>query len=229
MICSYDECGKPAVARGLCQGHYVQWRRGAELTHLRPKNPTQMCAFSGCRNDNSKGSKGLCGAHYIQMKTGVPLHPLRDFGAKLTWINANAAFDDDECLQWPFSVNPNGRGAVKFRGRNMTAPKAMCIAANGPPPTEAHQAAHSCGKGHLGCMNPKHLQWATVKENAADRLAHGTERQGERHHAALLTASDVIAIRLAASSVTRKELAARYHVSYGTIIDVVNYRSWRHI
>lgn len=34
-MCDYPGCGKPAHARGLCQGHYSQAHRGMELRPLR--------------------------------------------------------------------------------------------------------------------------------------------------------------------------------------------------
>jgi hypothetical protein len=54
------------------------------------------------------------------------------------------------------------------------ATRVMCKLAHGPAPTPKHHAAHSCGKGHEACINPKHLRWATPRENAADAKLHGT-------------------------------------------------------
>ncbi len=50
----------------------------------------------------------------------------------------------------------------------------MCILAHGEPPTPKHQTAHSCGKGHEGCINPRHLSWKTNQENSLDKREHGT-------------------------------------------------------
>lgn len=36
--CSFDGCGKPALAKGLCPGHYEQQRKGQELRPLRPSS-----------------------------------------------------------------------------------------------------------------------------------------------------------------------------------------------
>lgn len=33
-ICSFDGCSKLVRARGLCTGHYNQWRKGKKLTSL---------------------------------------------------------------------------------------------------------------------------------------------------------------------------------------------------
>ena len=228
MICSYENCGRDVLAKGLCAGHYSQRRKGQDLRPLRRRALIVSCSFPGCSNDTSKGSHGYCGAHWLQAKAEKELKPLRGFGLKWQWIVDNAKHGGDDCLVWPFPHSANGRGGVKIDGKHLTAPKAMCTAAHGPPPTWRHQAAHSCGNGHLGCLNPKHLRWATGKENAADRVAHGTKMMGEKHHQAILTEKDVLAIRQARSE-KRRVLAERYGVSYETIIDIVNYRSWRHI
>lgn len=50
----------------------------------------------------------------------------------------------------------------------------MCQKAHGDPPSPKHDAAHSCGRGHEGCVNPNHLSWKTKKQNQADRITHGT-------------------------------------------------------
>ena len=82
----------------------------------------------------------------------------------------------DECLHWPFSRLPAGYGIVGGRavGRQY-AHSLACTWAHGPRP-EGKQAAHSCGKA--SCFNPKHLRWATVTENHADKVLHGTSGRG---------------------------------------------------
>lgn len=61
---------------------------------------------------------------------------------------------------------------VKFNFRRMAASRAMCILANGLPPDGKTFAIHSCGNGHLSCVNPKHLRWGSPKENAQDARLH---------------------------------------------------------
>lgn len=33
--CNFKGCGRPHVAKGLCETHYKQYRAGRELTHIR--------------------------------------------------------------------------------------------------------------------------------------------------------------------------------------------------
>lgn len=79
-------------------------------------------------------------------------------------------FEGNECLEWPYSGNNWGYGQLTVAGRLVVASRFVCEIAHGDPPTPEYQAAHSCGNGHLGCVNPQHLRWATPKENSADKI-----------------------------------------------------------
>jgi hypothetical protein len=57
------------------------------------------------------------------------------------------------------------------------AHRVMCEIAHGPKPAPGFVAAHTCGKGREGCVNPRHLRWASQKENMADKLLHGTSNR----------------------------------------------------
>tara|TARA_R100000655_G_scaffold109815_2_gene165676 strand:+ start:900 stop:1223 length:324 start_codon:yes stop_codon:yes gene_type:complete len=102
----------------------------------------------------------------------------------------------------------------------------MCEKVNGPPPTPEHHAAHSCGKGHDGCVNPKHLYWATPKQNARDKITHGTSNRGERHGNAKLTRDAVTDIRSNTTD-SKDQLAAKYGVTRTTVNDVIAGRRWK--
>ena len=60
--CTFEDCGKPHSGRGLCVGHYTQWRAGKPLTPL--FEPTLECSVDGCSNKHF--SKSLCRKHYSQ-------------------------------------------------------------------------------------------------------------------------------------------------------------------
>jgi hypothetical protein len=63
-----------------------------------------------------------------------------------------------------------------YLGDTLYAHRLMCQLAHGDPPTPDHIAAHSCGRGHEGCVNPNHLSWKTYSENELDKRVHGTTR-----------------------------------------------------
>jgi len=99
----------------------------------------------------------------------------------------------------------------------MLASRYVCELVRGKPPTPKHEAAHSCGKGHDGCIAPGHLSWKTATQNAADKLLHGTDPRGERCGTAKLTEGQVREIRSLKGTATQAELAIRYSVARETI------------
>jgi hypothetical protein len=102
----------------------------------------------------------------------------------------------------------------------------MCERKHGPAPTLDHEAAHSCGKGHEGCINPHHLDWKTPAENQADKLTHGTHRRGERCPTAKLTEKDVREIRALQGRLLGREVGEIYGVTRWTVFDIWKRRIW---
>jgi hypothetical protein len=76
----------------------------------------------------------------------------------------------DECLIYPFKRYTNGYGGTWVDGIETYAHRHMCKTKHGEPPTPEHEAAHRCGNGKRGCINPNHLRWATHAENMADTV-----------------------------------------------------------
>jgi hypothetical protein len=98
------------------------------------------------------------------------------------------------------------------------------------PPSSKYQAAHKCGNGHLGCVNPKHLSWKTRAENEADKIAHGTISRGERNgHAKLVEASVIAIISRADRGETQQSLADSFGVHQSTISVIVHRKRWRYL
>lgn len=127
-------------------------------------------------------------------------------------------FDSDECLIWPLRRKKTGYGSLKVKGKSMTAHRVICREAHGEPPSAKHQAAHSCGKGHLGCVNPRHLSWKTARENQIDRIFHGTGSNK-------LSVNEVLEIKRS-PDVASGELARRHSVSVATIHGIRSGRKW---
>jgi hypothetical protein len=135
-------------------------------------------------------------------------------------------YDGDECLIWPFKINPNGYGSIWLNGANRTVSRLICEHFNGSPPTARHEAAHSCGNGHLGCVSRFHLSWKTSKENKADMLAHGTKNRGTRNGQSKLTEDEAREILSLKGKTTLRELASRFGVSLMVISKIQNRKMW---
>ena len=139
----------------------------------------------------------------------------------------NAAYAGDDCLPWPPSRQPTGYGALGYRGKLHYAHRMMCELAHGPAPSPAHECAHSCGKGHLGCVNPKHVSWKTRAENERDKIAHGQSAWGvNRPRRHMLTVEKVAQIRALRDIKTITELSIMFNVTRSNIRKVLKYETW---
>lgn len=226
IICSVAGCGNKAHARTFCGSHYGRWRKHGCPTHGGPlKSKRQGCAVDGCENKHC--GYGYCQNHMIKWKRyGDPEGSHPRWKIKMKWMDENKNYLGDDCLKWPFATGDHGRGTAWVDGKEMSAPRAMCIYAHGEPPSPEFEATHSCGMGHEGCMNPRHLRWATKAENAADRIAHGTERRGTQINTNKLSEDDVREIRRRRVSETGVSLAREFGVSTTMICDIHKRRSW---
>lgn len=136
-------------------------------------------------------------------------------------------FEGDECLLWPFNRNKSGHGTIKVDGKNRLVARVICSELHGPPPSDKHEAAHSCGRGNFGCANGGHLRWATRAENEADKLLHGTSNRGERHGMAKLSTVEVLAIREMA--VPSRQIAKAFGISQTMVSKIKRGEAWAHV
>ncbi len=148
--------------------------------------------------------------------------------AAIEFVKEAAASDTEECIIWPFaSKDRQGYGHLSIEGRLTGAHVAVCTIKHGSKPTPKHQAAHSCGNGHLGCINPNHLRWATARENLQDKILHGRLIRGTKVKSAKLSESQVLDIREALSDgATKAGLARQYGVTFMTISAIGTRRHW---
>ncbi len=130
-------------------------------------------------------------------------------GAAHAWIVEHIDYAGDDCLPWPFSKT-RGRGILGHNGERYYACRLMCEYAHGPAPSPEHEAAHSCGKGHESCTNPRHLSWKTRTENRRDCIEHGTSIRTRPNS---LTKAQADEIRPLRGVETADVVAARYGVS----------------
>lgn len=139
-------------------------------------------------------------------------------GRSYAWLAAHVAYQGSDCLQWPFSRDGRvGRGRLGHEGKMWWAHRLMCLLANGEPPTPQHQAAHNCGKGHYGCVNPRHLEWKTNSANQIDRRKNGNmlrNRRGVRGNLSKAQQQEIVALK---GQMTQVAIAAKFGVSLGCV------------
>lgn len=132
-----------------------------------------------------------------------------DYGEPFRFLESLIGTKDEGCIFWPFA-NSRGRARIRVGDRIDHAPRIMCELAHGPAPFEMAQAAHSCGMGHKGCVSPRHLRWATPKENAADKVLHGT-------HLATAKLTNEHKAEIAADTRPHVEICRAYGITRQTI------------
>lgn len=186
----------------------------------------KVCKVAGCGGEVE--ARGYCQKHYIRFrKYGSPegFHPRHK--RKIRWLESNSGHSGDECLTWPFSVGDHGRGTVTIDGRTWAAPRYMCLLARGAPPSPGHHAAHTCGNGHQGCVNPRHLVWKTPKENEADKVAHGTIRRGTAVNTNKIDEADVRKIReMILAGERGVDIARRYGITPAMVSRIKKRQAW---
>ncbi|RWO34773.1 MAG: hypothetical protein EOS10_00270 [Mesorhizobium sp.] len=129
-----------------------------------------ICSISDC--GKSHAARGWCIVHYQRWsRHGDPLAGRKTMNGEPQryYREVVLTYEGDECIPWPYVVSFGGYGRMKKDGTMQFVHRLVCAEVNGPPPTPDHEAAHSCGKGHLACVTKRHLSWKTPKENCAER------------------------------------------------------------
>lgn len=185
------------------------------------------CSVEGCdRTDLRNWQNGMCNLHWLRWRNhGDPLKGRRPNGMWQKWLLEHAVDPGhNDCVIWPFYRDKNGyaRGGSKD-----LAYRWVCEKVHGPPPAKNIHAAHQCGRGSSGCVSGRHVEWKTPSENEKDKLRHGTDHRGERHHNTRFTADQVRAIRSIPYTITNREIADLVGSSNSSISRIRAGVDWR--
>jgi hypothetical protein len=173
-------------------------------------------------------ARGLCHTHYERLRLHGDAGPA-EMKRGWSWgeFQRLAAIDTDECVIWPHGTTTGGYGTmVDHDGVRRYVHRHALELHAGPAPT-GMEAAHSCHTRR--CMNARHLRWATVAENQADRIKDGTDHRGQRHPKAVLTDAQVLEIRALIGTDSQANIARRYGVSQQLVCDIKKGRAWKHL
>lgn len=141
-------------------------------------------------------------------------------GRGLDFIDQSLETETDDCVIWPFSL-VSGRACVYIGRRVVKASHIVLERSGRARPSPSHQALHNPECNNPACVNKRHLRWGTALDNQLDRFKSGTITSAK------LTEEDVKSIR--SSTDTARVLAERYSVTIGTIHDVRQRVTWRHV
>ena len=144
------------------------------------------------------------------------------------WLFDHKDYPHDYCLIWPFARESRvGRGVMGDGAGHKWAHRAMCELVHGPAPAGKPQAAHSCGNGDQGCVNPRHLSWASNSENQRQRYAHGRTNPNPVGNKGRYTPKQIAEMQSLYGQMTQMEIAARFGCSLGTVQYYLKYREQR--
>lgn len=149
------------------------------------------------------------------------------YGGHKKFLDEVACSDTDECVLWPYAIDQDGYGLCKRNRRTNRVHRVVCEIVHGEPPSSEHQAAHSCGT--RACANPKHIRWATPKENTHDKFGHGSMRRGEQISQSKLSDIDVSTIKRRLARQSGSSLAKEFGVSEPTISMIKHGLRWGHV
>lgn len=186
-----------------------------------------VCNVRGC-DSSFLIKQGYCNKHYLRfVRHGDPLGGGTYRGVAQKFLDEHLHFKGDDCLIWPYAKDARGYARIRNNQQNVPAYRVMCEMAHGPHDGQRRHATHICGNGHLGCINPQHLEWGTAFKNQQDRVRHGTSNRGEQCATHKLKKGEVLRIFGRLKTGERAYLLAQeYKVSPVTILDIKNGRSW---
>lgn len=185
------------------------------------------CSIPNC--DRPTRARGWCNGHWIRWsRYGDPLAGQQNRDAASRYLHEIVLphKDADECLLWPYSKTSDGYGRIGVNGKRVASHRLVCRMVHGEPPTKKHEVAHSCGKGHLGCVNPQHLSWKTRAENFADKLTHDTHNRGERNGYAKITEAQARQALSLRGKVNRHKIAKITGISVSNVSHIHRGDSW---
>ena len=142
------------------------------------------------------------------------------------WARVMKMTNEPYCWLWTKSVSKSGYGNYYNTGAHKFAYEDT----NGKVP-KGYVVMHSCD--NKTCVNPAHLSIGRPKDNSIDMVNKGRNAvfYGEQHGQCKLTDKEVAEIRdlyIGGNRYkpgNRKELAAKYNISIGYIIEIAHNKS----
>ena len=183
---------------------------------------SRICSIPDC--GKAAWARSWCGAHYYKWRMhGDPLGgrpPKKEI--RQYFEDVVLSYQGDDCLRWPYGRGGAGYGYINHKLVHRLA----CERTHGAPPTQLHEAAHSCGKGHEGCCNPRHISWKTPSENFDDKRTHGTVVRGSSVSVSKLTEQQVREIRALKGKMSQRAIGDLYGIKHSNVRNIFIGASW---
>lgn len=129
-------------------------------------------------------------------------------------------------------TDPDGYKRVKFfrdgKYHHRAVSRVVAHAFLGQAPEGRPYCCHRDGDPANNAVT--NLRWGSQKENAADKVAHGTAQVGSKHPRAVLDEATAAAIkRRLEESLTAPAIAREFDVTHHVVYDIKRGRTWTHV
>lgn len=148
--------------------------------------------------------------------------PISDATAERFWDKVRDG-PSHSCWQWDAYTDRDGYGRFSIKGRKRRAHR-VAVRLDGRDPS-GKVVRHTCDNPN--CVNPRHLQVGTQRENMKDMVRRDRQPRGAQNGQAKLTREAVLDIR--ESDQPSRVLAAEYGVSPSHIRMIKTGRAWGHL
>lgn len=155
------------------------------------------------------------------------------------WSKVAVSNRNNACWHWKASKHRFGYGYFRISKKTYTAHRLALIFFSGIEEKELN-VLHSCD--NPSCCNPLHLRWGTDLENHLDavkRKRHVSPPRnctkppihyGINNFQTKMTEDMVLNLRKDRYlGLNYKELSTKYKISYSTVSQICNYKTWKYI
>ena len=114
------------------------------------------------------------------------------------------------------------------KGKKLPTIHSLVLTAFKGPKPAGQESRHIDGNNKNN--KAKNLAWGTRKQNASDRITHGTSLNGTRHPLSKLTENQVLEIRqMWERGSTQAFLAVNFRISKSNVRSILKRRTWTHV
>jgi len=161
----------------------------------------------------------------LTMAICIPPKQLIDKIANKTIIKT-----DNECWEYQGYLDRDGYGRIGYQYKHYAIHRLIYEFSNFCKINKNQLVCHSCD--NPSCINPKHLFLGTTQDNNLDKMVKWRHAYGNRVNSSKLT--DDIVVELLRNVYdgrfyTRMEISKYYSISYETIVDILRFRTWKHL
>ena len=146
---------------------------------------------------------------------------------KFSWIYSASEIVDG-CIEWSWTVRPDGYGRFAFRETQGLAHRFSYEKFIGPIPDGMH-VCHKCD--NKSCVNPDHFFLGTQADNMDDKVSKLRQNRGETHGRVKLSEVEVLQIKdiLKSRAMTGRAIAKAYNVSAPLVCLIKSGKLWSHL